>query len=223
MKSNQNYLNACDFLFSCDTFWIMIQISVVLQRQKPVPNHANVNLIRITLSCCQVLNYCSLVASLFPRRPLFYSGFNQNVIKLGATGGEHRSHDLLYPTDRSFPLCYCQVVIYCPLVYSFMKLNRKKASAIKNAILVIAFLTPQHLRNLGWIFVNKFFSALYLPQDSEVRKIMGCLKCNYENCIFNSWCLKTGCMAPTAEAIRDPSPLHRPWVFLWVLKDPLLY
>ncbi len=88
-----------------------------------------------------------------------------------------------------------------------------KASVIKDAILVFAFQTHQHLRYLGWTFLH-FITSKSLEMEKcfdsdvlglidsikkfdrdtssevhEVCKMLGCLKCKYENCIVNRWCL----------------------------------
>ncbi len=50
-----------------------------------------------------------------------------------------------------------------------------KASAIKNAILVFAFQTPQHFTYFGCTFGVEFFSGVYYPQDVRYEKVRSAL------------------------------------------------
>ncbi len=64
-----------------------------------------------------------------------------------------------------------------------------KALANKNAILIIAFQTPQHFTYFGWTVRVEFFPGVDRESSYEVCKMLGWLKCKYENCLFICQCL----------------------------------
>ena len=119
------------------------------------------------------------------------SVYGENSIKPGACA-KPRHRTSVHVIDCLFTLRWILKVLYLSTynIFDLAQRNRLglaqkflqdfviKASENKNAIVVFAFQTPEYFPHFGQ----------NVPVDraklSEVRKMLGCLKCKYGNCIF---------------------------------------